>query len=67
VIEAERARGSAPEGVAARDLAISLNWMNERMLHMTFAGQTPAVAEEHVLDVLVSVWLRAIYGGAQPS
>jgi hypothetical protein len=34
---------------------------------MTFAGQTPAVDEEHVLDVLVSVWLGAIYGGAQPS
>jgi AcrR family transcriptional regulator len=67
VIEAERARGSAPEGVAARDLAISLNWMNERMLQMTFAGQTPAVDEEHVLDVLVSVWLGAIYGGGQPS
>ncbi len=28
------------------------NWMNERMLQMTFAGQTPAVDEEHVLDVL---------------
>ena len=67
VIEAERARGSAPAGVAARDLAISLNWMNERMLQMTFAGQTPAVAEEHVLDVLVSVWLAAIYRGTQPA
>ena len=29
---------------------------------------TPASKlREHVLDVLVSVWLGAIYGGAQPS
>ena len=66
-IEAERARGAAPRGVPARDLAIALNWMNERVLHVTFAGQAPAIAEEQVLDVLVSTWLAAIYGGAQPS
>ena len=40
-IEAERARGSAPDGIPARDLAISLNPMNERVLQMTFAGQAP--------------------------
>jgi hypothetical protein len=37
------------------------------MLQMTFVGQIPAVDEEHVLDVLVSVWLAAIYRGTQPS
>jgi AcrR family transcriptional regulator len=66
-IEAERARGAAPEGIPARDLAIALNSMNERVLHATFADQAPMVADEHVIDVLVSVWLAAIYGGAAPS
>ena len=64
VIEAERARGAAPAGVPARDLAIALNWMNERVLLSTFAGHAPAVAEENVLDVLVPIWLAAIYAGA---
>ena len=32
-IEAERARGAAPQGVPARELAISLLLMNERVLH----------------------------------
>ena len=64
VIEAERARGAAPDGVPARDLAIALNRMNERVLLSTFAGHEPAVDESNVLDVLVSTWLAAIYGGA---
>jgi AcrR family transcriptional regulator len=62
VIEAERARGAAPAGVPARDLAIALNRMNERVFLSTFAGQAPAVDEENVLDVLVAAWLGAIYG-----
>jgi AcrR family transcriptional regulator len=66
VIEAERARGAAPPGVAARDLAIVLNRMNERVLQSTFAGQAPAVDETDVRDVLVAAWLGAIYGGAPP-
>jgi TetR/AcrR family transcriptional regulator, ethionamide resistance regulator len=66
-IAAERARGAAPDGVPARDLAIALNSMNERVLHATFGGQAPMVADEHVIDVLVSVWLAAIYGGSAPA
>jgi TetR/AcrR family transcriptional regulator, ethionamide resistance regulator len=62
-IEAERARGAAPDGVPARDLAIALNRMNERVLLSTFAGQPPAVDEANVLDVLVAAWLGAVYGG----
>src|SRR4051794_5308964 len=57
MIEAERARGAAPPGVPARDLAIALNRMNERVLLSTFAGQAPAVDEPNVLDVLVAAWL----------
>jgi AcrR family transcriptional regulator len=65
-IEAERARGVAPDGIPARDLAIALNLMNERVLHATFAGHSPAMDEENVVDVLVAVWLRAIYGTTAP-
>jgi AcrR family transcriptional regulator len=63
VIEAERARGAAPTGVPARDLAVALNSMNERVLYATFSGDGPAVAETDVVDVLLAVWLGAVYGG----
>jgi TetR/AcrR family transcriptional regulator, ethionamide resistance regulator len=62
VIEAERARGAAPGGVPARDLAIALNRMNERVFNSTLAGQAPVIDEAHLLDVLVAVWLGAVYG-----
>jgi hypothetical protein len=65
-IEAERARGAAPAGVPARDLAVALNSMNERVLQATFAAQEPAIDEESVVDVMLSVWLGAIYGARQP-
>ena len=58
-IEAERARGAAPPGSPARDLAVALNSMNERVLYATFSGDGPAVAEDDVVDVLLEVWLRA--------
>jgi AcrR family transcriptional regulator len=60
-IEAERERGAAPDGLPARDLAIVLNSMNERILHATFAGDAPAVAEPDVVDVLLDVWLTTVY------
>lgn len=66
VITAERARGAAPDGVPARDLAVALNWMNERVLHTTFAGHAPTIDEERVVDTLLSIWLRAIYAGDDP-
>jgi AcrR family transcriptional regulator len=62
VIDAERARGAAVGTVPARDLAVVLNSMNERVLYATFSGDGPAVAEDDVVDVLLEVWLRAIYG-----
>jgi hypothetical protein len=52
--------------VPARDLAIVLNAMNERAMYATFAGDATAVAEDDVVDVLLEVWLRAIYGPAAP-
>jgi AcrR family transcriptional regulator len=63
-IEAERARGAAPPGPPARDLAVVLNSMNERVLYATFSGDGPAVAEDGVVDVLLEVWLRTVYGDA---
>lgn len=65
-IEAERARGAAPDGPPARELAIALVSMNERALYATFAGERPAIAEEGVIDVLLAVWLRTIYGTLEP-
>ncbi|MGW4501944.1 TetR/AcrR family transcriptional regulator [Micromonospora sp. NPDC004336] len=65
-VEAERRRGAAPDGVPARDLAIALNSMNERVWYATFAGDGPAVAERDVVDVLLDVWLAAIYRSTAP-
>jgi TetR/AcrR family transcriptional regulator, ethionamide resistance regulator len=67
VIEAERARGAAPAGQPARDLAIALVQMNERVQYATFTGESPSLDEDRVIDVLVDIWLRAIYGTAGPS
>jgi AcrR family transcriptional regulator len=61
-IETERERGAAPPGPAARDLAVVLTSTNERALYATFSGDGPALAETGAVDVLLEVWLRAIYG-----
>jgi hypothetical protein len=61
VIELERARGAAPPGPDARALATALNWMNERVFYASFAGQDPALADNAMLDALLSVWSRSIY------
>jgi AcrR family transcriptional regulator len=66
-IEAERARGAARSGVPARDLALALNSMNERVLYATFSGDGPSVAEADVVTVLLDVWLSAIYGTTTPA
>jgi AcrR family transcriptional regulator len=66
-IEAERARGAAPPGLAARDLAVALNSMNERVLYATFSGDGPAVPEADVVEVLLGIWLGAIYGTPSPA
>jgi hypothetical protein len=66
VIESERARGAAPDGPPARELATALVQMNERVQYASFAGEEPAIADADVLDVLVDIWLRAIYGTAEP-
>jgi hypothetical protein len=66
-IEAERARGTAPEGIPSRDLAVALITMNEGVLFSAFAGEQPAVDEDSVIDVITDIWLKAIYGGPPPA
>lgn len=61
-VDAERARGTAPAGLPSRDLAVALTSMNERVLYATFSGDGPSVAETDVVDVLLDIWLSAIYG-----
>jgi hypothetical protein len=60
-IEAERARGSARGGAAGRDLATALVSVNEQVVHRSLSGQQPAVDPAAVTDLLVTIWLRAIY------
>jgi len=60
-IRAERDRGAAPPGTRARDLAVVLTAMNERVIHAVLAGDGPTVPEEKAVDVLLDVWLAAIY------
>lgn len=61
-IESERERGAAPAGIPARDLAISLNWMVERVLHGSVAEHAPSLAPAAVLETLLAIFLGAIYG-----
>ncbi|MDA2894109.1 TetR/AcrR family transcriptional regulator [Mycolicibacterium sp. BiH015] len=62
VIEAERARGAAPETIPARELATTLNLMNEAVMVSSFIGHEPALPDDRVLDNLVHVWVTSIYG-----
>ncbi|HME47628.1 TetR/AcrR family transcriptional regulator [Mycobacterium sp.] len=66
LITAERKRGAAPETIPAKDLAISLNLMNERAMLAAFAGEQPAVEHDRVVDALTHIWLNSIYGAARP-
>lgn len=63
-IEAERARGAAPPGADARQLAIALVSMNERVQYATFAAEPPSLDDDTVMDVLLEIWLKSIYGEA---
>lgn len=67
IIEAERARGAAPDGTPARELAIALVGMNERVQFGTIAAEAPYLEDDRVIPVIVDIWLRAIYGTAEPS
>lgn len=62
MIAAERERGAAPDTIPAADLATSLNQMNERTMMAALSAETPAVAEDRVVDTLTHIWVSSIYG-----
>jgi hypothetical protein len=61
-IEAERKRGAALGDTEPRALATALLQMNERVMRAIFVEETPAVAEDQVIDTLSHIWVSAIYG-----
>ena len=65
IIEAERARGAAPPGPPARDLAIALVQMNERVQRGNLAAEAPSLSDGVLIDTLVEIWMRSIYGAAE--
>ena len=65
LIEAERARGAAPATLPARDLATSLNLMNERTMMATLAAEEGSVARDRIVGTLTHIWLTSIYGEGQ--
>ena len=36
--------------------------MNERVQYATFAGEPPSLDDDTVMDVLLEIWLKSIYG-----
>ncbi|MDN4645246.1 TetR/AcrR family transcriptional regulator [Arthrobacter sp. PsM3] len=66
IIRSEQARGAAPGGIDAHDLAVSLNLMNERVITAVLNQESPAIVESRALDVLSTIWIRSIYGSVNP-
>ncbi|MBI3215532.1 MAG: TetR/AcrR family transcriptional regulator [Mycobacterium sp.] len=64
LIEAERARGAAPDTIPALDLATSLNQMNERAMIASLSAEQPAIPEAHIVDTLTHIWMASIYAGS---
>lgn len=62
LIRAERERGAAPQTIAAEELAVALNLMNERAMFAALAAEQPAIVDENVVGTLAYVWFTSIYG-----
>ena len=60
-IEGARAKGLAPPGMPARELAIALVQLNEEALRAVYTKSRPALSEESAIDVLAHIWISAIY------
>lgn len=67
MIEFERGRGAAPPGPPAREIALALVQMNERAQYATLLEESPSHDQDRILDVLIEIWLRAIYGTVEPA
>jgi AcrR family transcriptional regulator len=65
LIDAERARGAAPDTIPSHDLATSLNLMNERAMTATLVAENGAVAQDRIVETLAHIWLTSIYGDSQ--
>jgi TetR/AcrR family transcriptional regulator, ethionamide resistance regulator len=61
-IEAEQAAGRAAAG-PAQATAFALCWMTERTLHQQLVQGAPLDPAE-LVDALVGIWLRGVYGAA---
>jgi TetR/AcrR family transcriptional regulator, ethionamide resistance regulator len=61
-IERERAAGLAPSTPAARSLASVLITMNHQSFYQASLSRHPAKTYRELVDVLVTVWLRSVYG-----
>jgi len=46
---------------------VALDWMDERVLHTSFAGHAPTIDESRDVDVLLTIWLGAVYGTTPPT
>ena len=64
MIEAERAAGTAPDGVDATALAGVLLELNDRMLERLALGGP--LDREQLVEAVVAVWLHTIYGRVDP-
>jgi TetR/AcrR family transcriptional regulator, ethionamide resistance regulator len=64
-VEAERKRGAATSGAAARPLVTALTWMNERCFYTSFAGIDPSLSEQELVPTLTEVWMRTLYGAGE--
>jgi hypothetical protein len=62
VIETERSRGAAPVTLPADELSVALNLMNEKLMLSSFAGDSPSLPNERLLETLVHIWVTSIYG-----
>lgn len=65
-IESERARGAAPSTAPARELAVCLVRMNERVFECLTqdvdTGPDGPAQRQRTLDTVIAVWLAAVYG-----
>lgn len=65
-IESERARGAAPSTTPARELAVCLVRMNERVFESLTQDDDPGPDKQaqrlRTLDTVIAVWLAAVYG-----
>ena len=65
-VEQERARGAAPLSTPARELAVCLVRMNERVFESltqdSDLGPGGELQRQRTLDTVIAVWLASVYG-----